>query len=62
MRKRRRGASAIIACAAGGAPRTFDRAPPADPAVHVFNALLWVGLPALLWWQTYVHLREKELP
>jgi len=38
------------------------RAPAADPAVHAFNALLWLVLPALLWWQAYVHLREKELP
>lgn len=57
-----------LLCAAAGARHEVifawwaRRAPPADPAVHVFNALLWVGLPALLWWQTYVHLREKELP
>lgn len=34
---------------------------PGGLAVHVLNAGVWVVLPALLWWQTYQHLREKEL-
>lgn len=29
--------------------------------VHLLNALLWIGLPVLLWVQAYVHLQEKEL-
>ncbi|MFI8618178.1 hypothetical protein ACIGHN_22005 [Acidovorax sp. NPDC077693] len=28
---------------------------------HALNAALWLALPMLLWWQTYQHLREKEL-
>ena len=34
---------------------------PRDAGVHAINALLWIGLPALLWLQAYVHLKEKEL-
>ncbi|CAN7219839.1 hypothetical protein LJR129_000738 [Acidovorax sp. LjRoot129] len=33
----------------------------AGTSVNVLNACLWVVLPVLLWWQTYQHLREKEL-
>lgn len=29
--------------------------------VHAINAVLWIGLPMLLWLQVYLHLREKEL-
>ncbi len=34
---------------------------PRDAGVHAINALFWIGLPALLWLQAYVHLKEKEL-
>lgn len=37
------------------------RAVPPGMGVHVLNALLWIGLPVLLWGQAYVHLQEKEL-
>lgn len=37
------------------------RSVPLGAAVHAVNALLWIGLPALLWLQAYVHLQEKEL-
>ena len=37
------------------------RAPPDAWALHALNAALWLVLPALLWWQTYQHLREKDL-
>lgn len=37
------------------------RAPPQAWTLHALNAALWLVLPALLWWQTYQHLREKEL-
>lgn len=39
----------------------MGRAAPGAWALHVLNAALWLVLPALLWWQTYQHLREKEL-
>lgn len=32
-----------------------------DAGIHALNALLWIGLPALLWLQAYLHLQEKEL-
>lgn len=37
------------------------RSVPLDAVVHALNAALWGGIPALLWWQAYVHLQEKEL-
>lgn len=39
----------------------MDGVASAGLAVNVLNAGLWVVLPVLLWWQTYPHLREKEL-
>ncbi|MFN7855323.1 MAG: hypothetical protein ACK5OA_01855 [Acidovorax sp.] len=30
-------------------------------ALHAFSAVLWLLLPLLLWGQTYLHLRDKEL-
>jgi hypothetical protein len=32
-----------------------------DAGVHAINAVLWIGLPTLLWVQAYLHLKEKEL-
>ncbi|MFN9725903.1 hypothetical protein [Acidovorax sp.] len=32
-----------------------------DMALHAINAVLWLALPLLLWGQTYLHLRDKEL-
>lgn len=37
------------------------RSVPLDAAGHALNAALWIGIPALLWWQVYLHLKEKEL-